>query len=904
MNLLSTGARALLWGGAASLAVAASAVGQTVPVRPNAGVQDFSTKTDIVLADVTVIDGKGQPVLDLRLTDFTLSVNGRPRGIQAVEYVSSSRPKPGAALAAEPGAATIDSREGRHLLIVADETHLSFGAGRAVLRAAENLIDRLAPEDRVAVMRMPTGGGVEFTRDHARAIEGLRGVTGQALRRAGMVATIFPSEAVEAEEGGGPGWDAAISRECGRVTSGPCVDSMHAEATAMLNEMRFATSTTLRAMEQLLKGLVPVGVPINVVLISEGLFVDRTSESLSTIGSLAAAARVSMSIVRPAREWYDASTKASSSNRNEDDRFVREGLEQLAGELRGGYYTAVGDGSGAFDRIGAELAGYYLLAFEPTPDDRTGRERRIKVEVKRRGVTLRSRSTFVIPSPTPVTSLTAGPVETGRAPRPTSAAEAPPSPPAPLPASVIAVPVRVGTYSMFSPDDDRVRVLITAEAGDAVTESGSWRVSLMLKDPRGQIVSNSAATVSLSPARPTAPSPALFSTEVVLNPGDYSLSLTLVNADGRVGMVEQKLAAQFRSAAGGFSVSDLVVVNEPEAGAAMRLAPTASIERERAAVFLEVRHADSTALGEARASFEVAQSVDGPAVVTTQATSEARANGTDRAFAGSMLLNALPPGEYFMRGTLIGAGGARSQFTKAFRLDRRAAGPPLMRASAAVPAFSVQRLLAPAVVRAFVDELEQRHPSPSSAMTAFRAGLTELQAGRSRQAEALFRQTLRAAPDFVGIAFFLGACHAAGGRDREAIGAWQMSLLSKGADAAYPAIVDAMLRVGENTKALALLKEAPNAWPDLSARTRREAIARAATGDDEAALSLLVTHLDDQPKDADLLFVGIQVMYRLYVSRGLTEAERTKFGNWTRQYETLGGAESALVRTWRDHVGR
>ena len=55
-----------------------------------------------------------------------------------------------------------------------------------------------------------------------------------------------------------------------------------------------------------------------------------------------------------------------------------------------------GDGKIAFDRLGRELSGYYLLGFEPTEADRTGRERRIKVSVKPRGLTVRARPTFVV----------------------------------------------------------------------------------------------------------------------------------------------------------------------------------------------------------------------------------------------------------------------------------------------------------------------------------------------------------------------------------------------------------------------------------------------------------------------------------------------------------------------------
>jgi len=210
------------------------------------------------------------------------------------------------------------------------------------------------------------------------------------------------------------------------------------------------------------------------VLISEGLLVTRNSESMASIASLAASARVSMNIVRPAKDWYDASMRGGSTNQSADDQLVRGGLEQLAGEMRGGFYTAAGTGAGVFDRIGAELAGYYLLAFEPTADDRTGRERRIKVEVKRRGVSIRSRSTFVVPTAAETTihnPETPAPVPAA-APRPVVAGDASRSAAAP---SANAVPVRLNTYSMLNAADGRVRVLIAAEAGEAVTEPANWR---------------------------------------------------------------------------------------------------------------------------------------------------------------------------------------------------------------------------------------------------------------------------------------------------------------------------------------------------------------------------------------------------------------------------------------------
>jgi len=199
--------------------------------------------------------------------------------------------------------------------------------------------------------------------------------------------------------------------------------------------------------------------------------------------------------------------------------------------------------------------------------------------------------------------------------------------------------------------------------------------------------------------------------------------------------------------------------------------------------------------------------------------------------------------------------------------------------------FKVADVLRPELVRPFIDGLQKRLPpsgafqtvvdrakagifpageveaqGQSAAMATFIGGLAALNAGRIPQATALFQQTLKAAPTFVGVAFYLGACHAANGQDREAIGAWQMSLLSEGAAGVYPVLVDALLRVGETKKALELIEESG--------------------------------------ANQDLLFLGLQLLYRENLTQGLSDADRLRFRTWARQYEDANGPELELVRRW------
>src|SRR4030095_7437306 len=142
-------------------------------------------------------------------------------------------------------------------------------------------------------------------------------------------------------------------------------------------------------------------------------------------------------------------------------------LEQVAGQTRGSMSTVTGDGTIAFDRLGREVSGYYLLGFEPNDADRTGRERRIKVSVKPRGLTVRARPTFVVPTDD---ATVAEP-----RPRRQRLGEALRSP---LP--LRGLPIRVATYSAIESGGSKVRVVISAGVGGPATTPADWPGGLIL----------------------------------------------------------------------------------------------------------------------------------------------------------------------------------------------------------------------------------------------------------------------------------------------------------------------------------------------------------------------------------------------------------------------------------------
>src|SRR5262245_66500496 len=47
----------------------------------------FQARTDVIPVDVSVVDGRGQPLRDLTAADFTVRIDGQPRRILSAEWI-------------------------------------------------------------------------------------------------------------------------------------------------------------------------------------------------------------------------------------------------------------------------------------------------------------------------------------------------------------------------------------------------------------------------------------------------------------------------------------------------------------------------------------------------------------------------------------------------------------------------------------------------------------------------------------------------------------------------------------------------------------------------------------------------------------------------------------------------
>lgn len=909
---------------------------EQVPPRPQ-----FETTAELVLVDVTVLDRSGRPVDSLTADDFEVQVNGRRRPVESVQFISSA-----AASATAPASArdayysgNDAPSTGRLLLFVVDEASLRFGAARVVMTAAEGILERLAPGDLVGLTRLPGGaGGVEFTADRQRVKDALSRVTGQATSM-GQIQGVYLSEAAALERGGFE-WERALERECGDAGAArrECEASLAGEARSLLAQQTGRTFQTVRALEGLFERLAMLRAPTTVVLISEGLFIATERTSMTRLARLAAQARATLQIVQPSQGAFSMETNQAPYPM-QDEALMVEGLEVLAGQTAGGLHRiAGGSGAGVFDRLSTELSGYYLLGFVPTDEDRTGRERRIRVTVRPRGLTVRARPTFVVrDAESDPDAVTLAPAEHLRSLLV-----------APLPDGDL--PMRVATYVSTSAQAGKLRLTIAAEVGEPATESARLPVALILLDRDDRIVASGDFTPDAQPVSADEPTPRLVLTSLLVEPGDYTLRIAAVDG-ARGGSVYHPVTARLRPLRGGVAASDIVLT-----GASLRPGetprPTAAgfLRTQGLTVMLELDGPPDVVRG-STAAMEIATDADAPVLIRAQARHADRAGGAQRSFEAVMDAAVLPPGEYVARAVISVPGQPDQRLVRPLRLEppsadrvveaaaeraaaARAAEAPIpaapARIIAPVPRFSVAVALDPSTVRPFLDELEERMAVSGEAaavleqarqgtfiateadarttpqeevVLAFVRGLAALEKQEPAQAFAWFRQVQRGVSDYMGAAFYLGAALALQGQDREAVGAWQLALLSDGAPAVYPVLIDALLRLGEGEQALDLIEEAPELWHDQDGLARRRATVQAMLGEYGPALLELGALLERAPEDADLLFTALQVLYRVRIEDGALSADaREQFERWAEAYARANGPQTALVDSWRQYI--
>lgn len=901
---------------------------QEPPPQPRPG-PTFRTTVDRVAVDVVVIDRRGRPIRDLTADEFQITVDGKPRRIASAQFFSMTEEATATPVVAGPYSTNEGIGGGRQIMIVVDEGNMSRASARVPVDAAGRFVDSLTSADRIGLHVIPgTGPRIDFTANHALVKASLKQIVGEAEPMSGFH-NIGVAEAFALDRNDQFVWREVVERECSGQSGaalGQCEDAIGTEARLLISQIRERSQASLFALRALLMRLAGSPGPKTIVFVSEGLVVERDIGDLAWIGSLAAAAQVSMYVLRLDRNEIDVTISRLSPTRTEDRELRISGLETLAGMARGAVFNATSNPSLAFERLSVEMSAYYLLGFEPEPSDRDGRTHNIRVQVSRPGVTIRARREFAIDPKRASMSDEEKLAETIRSP---------------LVAS--DVPVRATVYTLFDPASAKLKVVLAAVI-DPSRQRGDLSLAFTVVDTRGRLA---ASRIERPLVTQPAPNGWLsYVGGVLVEPGDYTVKIAVLGADGTRGSLEHTFRAGL-GAAGQVKFGDLMIA-EPRRSAAEPARPVAepTVETDTLLTYLELYSDVADQLSHASVRFEVAQNTNGRALESSAARAQEDPSRRKRSLEARVPIALLPPGDYIARAIVSLGDRAVARVTRPFRIVRtaatsvstRSAGGRLARRAPIAPAqapFDRAAALQPRVVGFFLDRMQTgAEAAPGRAVqiameharagrfdeaekaladeadtalaAAFVRGLAQYAKGDLAAAADSFRRSLRISSEFFPAVFYLGACYAAGGKDREAAGAWQTALVTESeAPFVYTMLTDAFIRLREGDQALDIAREADGLWPDSDEVKLRLATASAMTGEWPQALAALDPYLQRHPDDVERLFLGMRLVYEAHAAgRAIESSEKdlARFDRYRAAYAAASGPRGELVDEWRRFI--
>jgi VWFA-related protein len=862
----------------------------------------FQTGIELTSMDVTVVDDRGKPVTTLTPADFNVRIDGNPRRVVSAEWVSLVTPAASVPAAPPPpdGFTTNENATGGRLIVVAvDEPNIRFGGALGIARAATAFIDRLLPSDRIAVASFGTGApATAFTADRARVKQAIARMAGQKeAGRTGISShNIALTEAIAIENGDRSTIESVQTREC---FTGPgssfsqvelCRSEVLAEALTLARDTNREADRTIQGLRDLLIGLRMIDAPKTLILISEG-FVLSDEAMIIDLGRLAAEARTSVYALRLDNQMFDMSDRRLPINPIGDRRARGEGLELLAGASRGALFTVSTAEAPFFERIEAELSGYYLLGVESDPRDRDGKAHPIRVDVPQRGAIVRSRRQ-ILNAPADARGR--------RSPRQSMIAALS----SPLLSS--ALPLRVASFSLQGPERDKVQLLIHAEVGTDYAASKVVSLGYVITDQSGRVADSRTADARLQPFMNGVPSPLQYTAGASLPRGDYTLKLAIAEGD-RVGTVEHAIHAGLAEVSG-VTLSELMVGGPADSGNLLQ--PTIGYTASFGSLhgYLE---AYGTQVDAVTVKYEVAADAQGPSLTTTDAPGQLA--GDDRMiFSRVMPIHQLPPGKYVIRALISSARKPLTTLVRAFEVS-----PPkvLMASAEGLGPTSVDAELFLPVEEASMHPLFKsdhaidtrtlepfRARVPATVKASFDQGIGFLTKGDYPKAELSFKKAIDPDVDSTAGLVYLAAAFAASGHDIQAASAWQTALVD-GTELSqiYQWLSDALMRTHDYGEARAVLEEAVGKWPSDVRFTKPLAMLYATFGKGREAVRTLERYLSEQPDDRDALYLAIEWLYHVrsagaFVHNRMEDLKLAQ--TYALAYERAGGPQIALVKQW------
>jgi VWFA-related protein len=375
----------------------------------------FRAGIDVVVVDVAAVESSGQPVSGLRVEDFTVTVDGKPRKVLTADFVAyavadagrqgtSVPPREPERPAGPP--ALRPSVEARSVLILVDEPSIDPGLGREATLSAMEFVDRLGPGDRAAFATLPSlPDALEFTSDRVALHRAIDRVVGRPPELASVV-RIEVAEAVLIQAGDDQVLTQVVQRECGGDSAAVvgCRTMIQNEAKDLVSRSEFNADRTVQALLRVVGTLKDMEGQKTVILVSGGMASRETTNAFARLEEAFATARVRLYALRVRKMPADASQSSGSvrqlRSRPIDTRLGESllslGLERLAQAAGGTVFHVFGSIAGSLGRVTREMSASYRLGVELMPRERDGRPHAISVRVKRPGVEIRTWRKYVV----------------------------------------------------------------------------------------------------------------------------------------------------------------------------------------------------------------------------------------------------------------------------------------------------------------------------------------------------------------------------------------------------------------------------------------------------------------------------------------------------------------------------
>lgn len=859
----------------------------------------FRASVEVTSLDISVVDDKGKPIQGLTPADFIVRIDGAQRKVISAEWVSlvgdSTAPPPPSA---PDGYSTNESSTGGRLIVLAvDEPNIRFGGAMAITRAANTFVDRLGPSDRVAVAGIGNGApATPFTADRARIKRAISRMVGQkqAGRLGDLGHNIGVAEVMQIDRGDLGMLAAVQEREC-QGLSGPalvaCATEVEMQVRTMAMDLNREGDQTISALRSLFFALRRVEGAKTLILVSEG-FVLTDTALIAELGSLAAASRTSLYVLRLDNTTFDVSNGKLPRDPFGDRRVQLEGLETLVGAARGAMFEITGKPEAIFDRIDAEISGYYLVGVESDPRDRDGRTHPVRVDVSRRGVQVRSRRQLL---------NTPADERPGRS-RHQAAAAALNSP-----LIISSLPVRVASFALQGPEKDRVQVLIHADVGSDYAASRVATVAYTIINADGLVVDNKAFDARLLPVMNGVPSPLQYKTGASLQPGDYTLKLAVVEGD-RVGTVEHPIHATLPSAPDAITFSELMVGGPIDVGELLQ--PTIGYQVTFGSVhgYFE---AYGPKAGEVSVEYEIGTDETSPALINVDVDPHP-AGDVRTIFTKTIPVHQLPPGKYLLRAIVSVNNRSVKTLVRGFEV-----APPkvLMTSAEGLGATSVDaELFLPVDDGVMNPEFSKdtavnadtlavfKERTPPETRQAFEQGIAFLESGDFPKAEASFKRAIQPEVDSTSALAYLAVVFASAGRGLQAASAFQTALVDgEEIPQIYEWLGTTLMRNHDYGPARAIYEEAIAKWPSDVRFIKPLAMLYATFGRGREAVRTLERYLEQRSDDVGAYYYAVQWLYTVH-SQGAVVHSRQQDLQLVREYgsayEKANGPQLPLVKQW------